>query len=70
VIHQNEPDQYHVIQTLETSVGSRNLGLDPPNHRVFVAAAKFGPAPARGGRGPMVPDSFGLMVIERNSAGR
>src|SRR2546429_469108 len=28
VIHQDAPDQYHVIQTLETPQGSRNLGLD------------------------------------------
>src|SRR5262249_28520070 len=50
VIHQDAPDRYHVAQTIETPTFSRNMGLDPTNHRVFVAAAKFGPAPA-GGRG-------------------
>ena len=48
VIHQDGPDQYHVTQTITTPQFSRNLGLDPTNHRVFVAAAKFGPAPAGG----------------------
>ena len=46
VIHQDSPDKYHVIQTLTTPVGSRNMGLDPTNHRVFVVSAEFGPAPA------------------------
>jgi len=66
VIHQDSPDKYSVAQTLQTSPGSRNLGLDPTNHRIYVAAAKFGPAPANGrGRPPVLPDSFSLLVIER-----
>ena len=71
VIHQDSPDQYHVIENIQTPQGSRNMGLDPANHRVFVASAKFGPAPAGGrGRGPVLPESFGLMVIERDPATR
>lgn len=69
VIHQHSPDLYHVIETIQTPQGSRNMGLDPVSHRVFVASAKFGPAPAGGrGRGPVLPDSFALMVIERDPA--
>jgi DNA-binding beta-propeller fold protein YncE len=71
VIHQDSPDQYHVIESVQTPQGSRNMGLDPTNHRVFVAGAKFGPAPAGGrGRGPVLPGSFALMVIERDPAAR
>lgn len=47
------------------------MGLDSNNHRLFVASAKFGPAPAGGrGRGPVLPGSFTLMVIERDPAMR
>jgi DNA-binding beta-propeller fold protein YncE len=64
VIHQDSPDQYRVVQTLQTPLGSRNMGLDPTTHRIFVASAKFGPVPAGGrGRGPVLPDSFALLVI-------
>jgi DNA-binding beta-propeller fold protein YncE len=71
VIHQDSPDQYRVIENIQTPQGSRNMGLDPANHRVFVASAKFGPAPAGGrGRGPVLPESFALMVIERDPATR
>jgi len=66
VIHQDGPDQYHVVQNLETPQFARNMGLDPITHRLLVVSAKFGPAPAGGrGRGAMVPGSFSLMVIER-----
>src|SRR5438105_51486 len=66
VIHQDGPDQYHVTQTVITPPFSRNLGLDRTNHRVFVAAAKFGPTPAGGrGRGPLLTDSFSVLVIEK-----
>ena len=71
VIHQDSPDKYHVVQTLQTAQASRNVGLDPTTHRVFVAAAKFGPPPAGGsGRGAIVPGSFALLVIERDPAAR
>jgi DNA-binding beta-propeller fold protein YncE len=66
VIHQDSPDQYTVTQTLQTQPGSRNMGLDPTTHKIYLAAAKFGPAPASGrGRGPMEAGSFGLLVVGR-----
>jgi DNA-binding beta-propeller fold protein YncE len=65
VIHQDSADQYHVVENIQTPQGSRNMGLDPANHRLFLASAKFGPAPAGGrGRGPVLPDSFAVLVIE------
>jgi len=70
VIHQDSPDQYRVIGNLTTPARSRNLGLDPTNHRVFVAAAKFGPAPAGAKGTAVLPGSFELMVIERDAGAR
>jgi DNA-binding beta-propeller fold protein YncE len=64
VIHQDTPNQYRVIQTVTTPVGSRNMGLDPTNHRIFIVSAKFGPAPAGGGRKPVLPGTFALLTIE------
>jgi hypothetical protein len=74
VIHQDAPDTYHVIENVQTPQAARNMGLDPTNHRVFIVSAKFGLAPAGAagnrGRGAVLPDSFTLMVIERDPAGR
>jgi DNA-binding beta-propeller fold protein YncE len=73
VIHQDSPDQYHVTENVQTPQGSRNMGLDAANHRVFIVSAKFGPVPAGTpgrGRPPVLPGSFTLMVIERDPATR
>jgi hypothetical protein len=70
VIHQDGPDQYRVVENVQTPQFSRNMGLDPTNHRLFLVSATFGPAPVGGrGRGPMAPGSFTLMVIERQGSG-
>ena len=66
VVHLDATDRYRVVQTLTTPVRSRNLGLDPSRHRLFVAAARFGaPPPGGRGRGPMIPGSFELLEIGR-----
>jgi|SRR5579862_1978784 len=66
IIHQDSPDQYHVVENLPTAPAARNMGLDPTNHRIFVVSAEFGPAPTGGrGRPPVLPGTFALLVIER-----
>jgi DNA-binding beta-propeller fold protein YncE len=70
VIHQDSPDSYRVVQTLTTMQASRNMGLDPTTHRIYLAGAKFGPAPKDSTaanprrRPPMLPGSFVVMVVE------
>jgi DNA-binding beta-propeller fold protein YncE len=68
VIHQDSPNEYHVAQTIETPKASRNMGLDPTNHRLYLASAKFGPAPGGRGRAPVLPGTFAVLVIEREPA--
>lgn len=76
VIHQDSPDTYHVVDNVKTAPASRNMGLDPMTHRVFVVGAKFGPAPAEPTvenprrRPPVLSGSFVMMVIERQPAVR
>jgi hypothetical protein len=73
VIHQDSPDAYRVVQSVATPTSSRNMGLDPTTHRIYVAAADFAapptPAPGaprgRGGRPSVVPGTFKLLVIAR-----
>jgi DNA-binding beta-propeller fold protein YncE len=73
VIHQDTQDTYHVVGNIPTPMGSRNMGLDPTTHRIFVAAATFaapsapagGAAPqGRGVRPTVAPGTFRLLVIE------
>ena len=70
VIHEDGPDQYHVVQNVQTAPGGRNMGLDPTTHRVYVVSARFGPAPTDSTadnprrRPPIIPGSFMMLVVE------
>jgi len=65
IIHQDSPDSYRVVQTLKTMPLSRNMGIDPQTHAIYLAGAKFGAAPSGRGRPPMEPGSFVIMVVEK-----
>jgi DNA-binding beta-propeller fold protein YncE len=71
VIHQDSPDTYHVVQTVNTAPGGRNMGLDPTTHRLFVVSAKMGPPPAEATpenprkRPQVIPGSFVVMVVAK-----
>src|SRR3989441_12598789 len=69
VIHEDSPDQYHVVENVQTAPGGRNMGLDPTTHRVYVVSARFGPVPDSTvanprRRPPVIPGSFMMMVVE------
>lgn len=68
IIHEDSPDQYRVTQTVTTQKSARTMALDQATHRVYLAAAEFGPAPAPVAgehrvRPPMKPDSFTILVV-------
>jgi hypothetical protein len=63
VIHQDSADKYHVVETVKTPLQSRNMGLDTSNHRLYLPAADFGPAPANGRPSPIAA-TFRIIVIE------
>jgi DNA-binding beta-propeller fold protein YncE len=70
IIHQDAPDRYTVVQTLDTQRGARTMTLDPTTHRVYTVTAEFGPAPAPTPdnprpRRPVLPGSFVLLTIGR-----
>lgn len=70
IIHQDTPDVYHVVESVQTAPGARNMGIDPATDRIYVVSAKFGPAPAESTatnprrRPPVLPGSFMVMVVE------
>ena len=74
VIHEDGPDQYHVVENVQTAQGGRNMGLDPTTHRIYVVSARFGPPPADSTaanprrRPPIIPGSFMMMVVEQTPA--
>jgi DNA-binding beta-propeller fold protein YncE len=51
------------IGTVQTEVGARTGTVDPSTGIVYLPAAKFGPAPAGGGRPPLLPGTVELLVV-------
>jgi DNA-binding beta-propeller fold protein YncE len=69
VIHEDTPDQYRVIATVQTQKSARTMALDPVTHRLFLAAARLGDTPPATADEPnprpnIVPDSFIILVAE------
>jgi len=67
IAHEDSPTKLTVVQTLKTQPSARTMALDPKTHRIYLAAATFGPAPAQAAgaprrRPPIVPGSFKVLV--------
>lgn len=70
-IKENSPTSFEVEQTLQTMKGAKTLALDTKTNHLFTMAAEFGPpapdAPSgpagRPPRGPMIPDSFSILMV-------
>jgi YVTN family beta-propeller protein len=69
VIQQDSPDDYRVVATVTTQVSARTMALDPVTHKIYLAAAQFGPTPAASAEQPLprasvMPDSFVILVAQ------
>ena len=69
IVKENSPTSFAVEQTLQTKVSAKTLTLDAKTGHILLIAADFGPAPnpppagGRPNRGPMLPDSFSILVV-------
>jgi DNA-binding beta-propeller fold protein YncE len=72
VIKEDSPDSFVVEQIVQTMQSAKTLTLDSKTNHVLLIGAEYGPpatpAPAPGGggrpgRGPMVADSFSVLVV-------
>ena len=60
VVHQDSPDRYTVVATVDTFAGAKTIAVDPATHNAYLFQPERGPAPpppadaappAAGGRG-------------------
>jgi YVTN family beta-propeller protein len=70
VVKEESPDQYSVVENVKTQRGARTMALDLKTHKIYLADAEFGPAPAAIADNPrprpkIVPGSFKLLVVAR-----
>ncbi|HLJ48350.1 MAG TPA: YncE family protein [Bryobacteraceae bacterium] len=59
--------KYETVDNVTTERGARTMTVDSKNHRVYLLAAEYGPAPeasgGKKGRPPILPDSFHILVV-------
>jgi hypothetical protein len=73
IIRESTSTRFEVEQTLPTKTGAKTLALDTRTSHLLTMAAEYGPpapdappGPAgRPARGPMVPDSFSILMVGR-----
>ena len=64
VVHEDSPDKFTELGSVQTVLGARTMALDPSTHTIYLVSAKF--APAEGNERPKpIPGSFTLLVVER-----
>jgi len=70
VAHEDSPDKFSVVDTIQTQRGARTMSLDKSNHNLYLVSADFGATPAATPehprpRPPIVPDTFTLLIFGR-----
>ncbi len=46
VVHQDSPDKYTTVATVDTFAGAKTIAVDPKTHNVYLFQPERGPAPA------------------------
>src|SRR5579862_4751442 len=46
VVHQDSPDKYTVVATVDTFAGAKTIAVDPKSHNAYLFQPERGPAPA------------------------
>ena len=67
IAHEEAPDKLTPVQSLATEKGARTMALDPTTHKIYLATAKFEPAPEQAPGAPrqrpkMIPGTFKILV--------
>ena len=68
VAHQDSPDKYTVVQTINTQRGARTMALDTKNHNIYTVTAEFGPPPPATKENPhpypsVISKTFTLLIF-------
>ena len=65
IVHEDSPDKFTVVQTLQTERSARTMAVDPVSHKIYLPSARF-EAPVAGAkeRPKMIAGSFKVLVYE------
>jgi len=63
IFHEDSPDKFSEVETVNTEFGAKTMGLDTKTHQVFVDTADFAaPTAAHPNRRATVPGTFRVLV--------
>lgn len=70
IIKEKSPTSFAVEQTVQTKESAKQMVWDSKTNRILLIAADYGPAPTpptgkAPARGPMMPDSFSILVVTK-----
>ena len=75
IVHQDSPDKYTTVATVETFAGAKTITVDPKTHNAYLFQPERGPAPAPApgatpapggrGRGPQGPIVAAWFIVIR-----
>ena len=65
MVGETSPGKYAAVATIPTKMGAKTISADQKAHKLYLPAWDIGPAPAGGGRGTPVPETFGIIVLGR-----
>jgi DNA-binding beta-propeller fold protein YncE len=55
--------KYEAVDNVPTERGARTMTVDEKTHKVYLLAAERGPAPEGKKQGPILPDTFHVLVV-------
>ncbi len=63
VIKEQSPDQFAMVDNVQTKKSARTCAVDVQTHEVFLSAADLEPNPPAGTRPKMIPGTFQVLVV-------
>lgn len=70
IVREVSPEEFKVVQTVQTAPGAKTIALDPLKHRLYLVAAKFSVPPAATANAPAprpqpLPDTVEVIALGR-----
>jgi DNA-binding beta-propeller fold protein YncE len=65
MVGETAPGKYAAVATIPTKPGAKTISADPKTHKLYLPVWDVGAAPAGGGKGTPVADTFQILIVGR-----
>jgi hypothetical protein len=63
VARETSPGKFEIVQTVQTRLGAKTMGIDPKTHTIYLPTAEFGQKKDAKGRPIPKPGTFIILVV-------